>query len=1127
MSFDGRLKFDTSLDLSGFQAGIESISGLAEKALSGMKSLAETGMNAIKSSVSMTADAMKELGNAAVDFGKEAVSVGMNFEASLSKVVATAGMTRDSLVEITDSAGLSKTVNMYDTLEEKSKQLGASTQFSASQVSDAFGYMAMAGWDCQQMLGGIDGILNLAAASGEDLATTSDIVTDALTAFGLKAEDASHFSDVLAKASSSANTNVSMMGETFKYVAPVAGALGFSAEDCSVAIGLMANSGIKAGQAGTSLRAFMSRLAKPTKQVRIAMEELGLSLTNSDGSMKSFNQIMLDMRSSFSGLNEAGKASYATILGGQEAMSGLLAVVNSSDADFDKLNNAIYNCDGAARAMAATVNDNLKGAWVTFKSALEGVQLSLYDSLEVPLKAITQKATGYMNQINTAISDSGLSGGAAAIGNAFSDILTDAISGIYINIPEFLEIGNSITEAVCSGIKKTISAVRTQGSSIITELADSFVTNFNSFYSTGFSIISSLLSGLTQNKAELTDTARDFIIGISRTIVTYLPSMAKNGSEIILHIVSGVSAVIPALLETGAETLTAVITGISEIIPQLIPLAANIINSLISAIASNLPAIMNTGLEVIMSIVNTVISNLPMLIETGMQLITNLITGLAEALPVLIEMIPSIIRTIIDLFMSNFGMIMELGVSLLVALCDSIAENLPSLIPMIINLILYIVQVVTENIDTIFNAGVSILFAVMDGIIQSIPILAEDAPRIINALCDTLNAHLIELIAVGLALIVNLAQGLWDNRQVILDNLGQIALMIFNIISAIDLMKAGKAILTALKDGIVSMKSVVKGGMDDVWKTIKDIFNDAPAKFKEIGKNIIEGLKKGFIETVDKVKGAIVDSVASIADGIKDFLGIASPSRLMADEVGKFMPQGIAVGFEAEIPETADDISRSLDGMTDELDSDINMNFNQNIPDFHNIAMQAIEQPLEIEMSMPDCNSIFSDNLTQISLNPLEMQIAMPDFDNLLSDSLTQNIGFKTEKFPQIPSEPVEIQVFMPDFDNLLPDDFNKTLKFEADVPDMDKLLGKLNTQKIYSELDFAVNSAQSSVPEYSDIYRKTSDNSQPQTVQNIENSRTGDIIIPVSLFPDSNKLETVVVSAAARANAASGGVSI
>ena len=330
MSFDGRLKFDTGIDLSGFQAGIEGISSLAGKGLSSMKSLAETGLNAIKSSVSMTVDAIKELGNAAVSFGKEAVSVGANFEASLSKVVATAGMTKDSLVEITGDDGMTQTVNMYDTLEAKSKQLGASTQFSASQVSDAFGYMAMAGWDCEQMLGGIDGILNLAAASGEDLATTSDIVTDALTAFGLKAEDTSHFSDVLAKASSSANTNVSMMGETFKYVAPVAGALGFSAEDCSVAIGLMANSGIKAGQAGTSLRAFMSRLAKPTEEVCIAMEELGLSITNSDGSMKSFNQIMLDMRGSFANLSEIEKASYAAILGGQEAMSGLLAIVNSS-----------------------------------------------------------------------------------------------------------------------------------------------------------------------------------------------------------------------------------------------------------------------------------------------------------------------------------------------------------------------------------------------------------------------------------------------------------------------------------------------------------------------------------------------------------------------------------------------------------------------------------------------------------------------------------------------------------------------------------------------------------------------------------------------------------------------------
>ena len=230
--------------------------------------------------------------------------------------------------------------------------MGAKTKFSASDSADAFKYMAMAGWDASQMMDGIAGIMDLAAASGEDLATTSDIVTDALTAFGLQASDSAHFADVLAQASSKSNTNVGLMGETFKYVAPVAGALGYSVEDTAVAIGLMANSGIKGSQAGTALRSTITRLAKPVGESKDAVEELGISITNADGTMKSLSQTMVELREKFAGLTEEQKAQYAAMLAGQEGMSGLLAIVNASDEDFQKLTDEINNSNGAAQDMA-------------------------------------------------------------------------------------------------------------------------------------------------------------------------------------------------------------------------------------------------------------------------------------------------------------------------------------------------------------------------------------------------------------------------------------------------------------------------------------------------------------------------------------------------------------------------------------------------------------------------------------------------------------------------------------------------------------------------------------------------------------------------------------------------------
>ena len=282
MAKDGTIKINTELDSSKAQSAMAKFSGTAKNALKGITGAAGAA------------------GTAITAMAGYAVKVGSDFEAGMSKVSAISG-----------AAGAD-----FEKLSDKAKEMGAKTKFSATEAASAFEYMAMAGWKTEDMLSGIEGVMDLAAASGESLAVTSDIVTDALTAFGLSAKESGHFADVLAAASSNANTNVSMMGETFKYVAPVAGALGFSAEDTAVAIGLMANSGIKAGQAGTSLRSIMTRLAKPTDDVAIAMEELGISITNSDGSMKSLNEIMGDLRSGFAGLSEAEKTNMAATIGG-------------------------------------------------------------------------------------------------------------------------------------------------------------------------------------------------------------------------------------------------------------------------------------------------------------------------------------------------------------------------------------------------------------------------------------------------------------------------------------------------------------------------------------------------------------------------------------------------------------------------------------------------------------------------------------------------------------------------------------------------------------------------------------------------------------------------------------------
>lgn len=400
--------------LKEVDSALESAGSEAEKSANGGWSvlnqvIADLATNAIQQAI-----------NKLQDFAKETMNIGIDFSASMSNVQAISGATGDEIAM----------------LEQKARDLGATTVFSASDVADGFGYMAMAGWDTQQMMDGIAGVLDLAASSGEDLATTSDIVTDALTAFGMGAEDAGRLADVMAAASSNANTNVSMLGESFKYVAPVAGALGYSAEDTAVALGLMANSGIKASQGGTALRTMLTNMAKPTDDMAYAMEQLGVSLSDDEGNMYSLRDVMDQLRSGFGDLmiseeefNEeqrllqqafddgaisqkeydeqlnalveraygaegAEKARYAAMLSGKEGMSGMLAIVNASEQDYGKLTAAIETSSGAAEQMAGVMNDNLGGDIKEMNSALEEFKLKIFDSIQQPMRDIVQFITG-------------------------------------------------------------------------------------------------------------------------------------------------------------------------------------------------------------------------------------------------------------------------------------------------------------------------------------------------------------------------------------------------------------------------------------------------------------------------------------------------------------------------------------------------------------------------------------------------------------------------------------------------------------------------------------------------------------------------------------------------------------
>ena len=371
-------------------------------------------IEAFGDSVTSAGQAIMPASMAVAGLGAAAVKTAADFDTSMSKVAAVSGATGDDL----------------DALRDKAREMGAQTKFSASEAADAMNYMAMAGWKTEDMLSGIEGIMNLAAASGEDLATTSDIVTDALTAFGLSAQDSSHFADILAAASSNANTNVSMMGETFKYCAPIAGALGFSAEDTAQAIGLMANAGIKGSQAGTALRTIMNNLTGEIKLSGSALGDVTIATTNADGSMRDLSDILADCRGAFSQLSESEQAAAAEALVGKNAMSGFLALMNAGEGDIEKLSSAIDGCsdvfvktvdgaiipmsqaleegidwieeyNGTAAQMAAVMQDNLGGQLTILKSQIQELAISFGEMLMPAIRKIVSKVQAFVDKLNS------------------------------------------------------------------------------------------------------------------------------------------------------------------------------------------------------------------------------------------------------------------------------------------------------------------------------------------------------------------------------------------------------------------------------------------------------------------------------------------------------------------------------------------------------------------------------------------------------------------------------------------------------------------------------------------------------------------------------------------------------
>ena len=561
--------------------------------------------------------------------GTASVKTAADFESSMSKVAAVSGASGKELEDLT----------------KKAREMGSKTKFSASEAAEAMNYMAMAGWKTEDMLSGIEGVMNLAAASGEDLATTSDIVTDALTAFGLSAQDSGHFADVLAAASSNANTNVSMMGETFKYAAPIAGALGFSVEDTAEAIGLMANAGIKGSQAGTSLRTIMTNLSGDVKICGQNIGEVTIATTNADGSMRDLSDILADCRVAFSGLSESEQAAAAEALVGKNAMSGFLALMNASEGDISKLSGAIDNCNGAAQNTADIMNDNLEGQLTILKSQLQELAISFGEILLPAVKKIVGWIQGFINVLNslpdgvkeTIVTIALI---AAALGPVLIIVgkVISAIGTIMTIIPKLAGVINA-----AKGVIAAFNAVCAANPYVliiaaIVALVAAFIylwnncEEFRQFWIDLWEGIKEIAIAVWEALKEFFKAAWEFIKTTAETVWNALASFFTSLWEGIKNTFTTVVNAISTFLTTMWNTIKTVATTVWTAISTFFTTIWNAIKTTVTTVVTAISTFLTTAWNAIKTTVSTVLNAIKSVFETIWNAIKNTVTTVVNGI---------------------------------------------------------------------------------------------------------------------------------------------------------------------------------------------------------------------------------------------------------------------------------------------------------------------------------------------------------------------------------------------------------------------------------------------------------------------------------------------------------------
>ena len=564
------------------------------------------------------------------------IKIGSDFEAQMSRVQAISGATGSEL----------------EALRDQAIQLGADTSFSASEAAQGMENLAAAGFTTTEIMDAMPGLLDMADASGEDLAASSDIAASTLRGFGLAASDAGHVADVLAENANRTNSSVAETGEAMKYIAPLARAAGISLEETAAAIGIMANAGIQGSQAGTTLRGALSRLSKPTDDMVGVMDELGISFYDSEGKMKSLTDQVGMLRTATAGMTDEQRNNALVTLYGQESLSGMLALINEGEGSLAQLTESFETCDGAAQSAAVTMQDNLQGAIEQMKGSLETLGIVIYDSVSAPLKDLAQDATEIINELTTAFQERGSQGLIEAGGG----IVADIILGIARAAPNIITTSVQILGSIITSLKSNLPQIVSAGGEILLSLISGIVQYQFMLLDLTANLIYEIVSGLINNAPQLMTQANTMMTDFCAQIRERFPDLLQSGADAISSLLTGLLDNAPSVIEQGGTMITTFVDTILGMLPQILQAGVDIVLNLLNGIVANAPDIIHQAAEISINFISMVKNHLPQILQTGVELIGELLAGIIRSVPDIIAAIPGIIYDVARTFLSyNWG----------------------------------------------------------------------------------------------------------------------------------------------------------------------------------------------------------------------------------------------------------------------------------------------------------------------------------------------------------------------------------------------------------------------------------------------------------------------------------------